>query len=71
MTVSADKREIAPITEADIEKTNNSIAGIEVDNSVQATEESAKLVDDRGTTEIKKDESSSDEDLYNIKNFTI
>jgi ParB family chromosome partitioning protein len=71
LTVSADKREITPVSESDIEKTNNSVAGIEVDNSVQATDENAKLVDDRGATEIKKDEATSDEDLYNIKNFTI
>lgn len=59
-------KEISEVRTEDLEKVNNEIAGIEAENI--PTE---KLADDRSKEEVKKDISSEDDDLYNIKNFTI
>jgi ParB-like chromosome segregation protein Spo0J len=49
------------------EKVNNDLAGLETTE----TGADEKLVDDRSAVEVKQDENSTDDDLYNIKNFTI
>lgn len=59
-------KEISEVKSEDVEKTDNVIAGLETENNSQE-----KLVDDRGASEARKDDSLEDEELYNIKNFTI
>jgi ParB family chromosome partitioning protein len=58
-------KEIVEVSEKSLEETNDAIAGLE------STEISDRLIDDRGKDEIQKDVSTEDDDLYNIKNFTI
>jgi hypothetical protein len=48
-----------------VEKVNDEIAGLEHEEIHE------KLADDRAPEESKKDLNTEDEDLYNIKNFTI
>lgn len=62
----ANTGEIAEVKEEEVEKVNNELAGVEVDAEAKDV-----LVDDRGVEEVKKDEDTTDDDLYNIKNFTI
>ncbi len=57
---------IAEVTEDDKEKVNNELSGVEEEKVVEE-----KLPDDRGQEEVKKDIESVDDDLYNIKNFSI
>lgn len=67
VATSAVVASISEVSDSDIEKTNDAVAGLE-------TEEEnidKKLMDDRDPKEIKKDLTSEDDDLYNIKNFTI
>jgi hypothetical protein len=66
VSISASK-EISEVKDSDLEQVNNSLAGLQVETN----EKSDRLVDDRGTTEAHKDLTSEDDDLYNIKNFTI
>jgi ParB family chromosome partitioning protein len=56
---------VSEVTEEQVEKVNDEIAGLEHDKTRDT------LKDDRTPEEAKKDLSSEDEDLYNIKNFTI
>ena len=60
------EKEINEVVSEDLEKVNNDLAGVETETEVEE-----KLVDDRGIDEAKKDEDTSDDDLYNIKNFSI
>lgn len=57
---------VSQVDSVEVEKLDNTLAGIEEDKSLEG-----KLVDDRGQEEVKTDDNSLDEDLYNIKNFTI
>lgn len=65
------EKPISEVQDADVEKISNNLAGLEVDNSEQINNIDAKLIDDRGAEEIKTDVESDDDELYNIKNFTI
>ena len=60
-------KEISEVTDNEIDKTNNAVAGLESSEIV----DDVKLTDDRDPKEIKKDLATEDDDLYNIKNFTI
>jgi ParB family chromosome partitioning protein len=60
------KKDVVVPTEGEVEKSTNDLAGLEVEENPKE-----KLTDDRPKEEIKKDENSLDEDLYNIKNFTL
>lgn len=61
------EKEIDNAEGKEVEKVNNDLAGIEEEEK----EVKEVLVDDRGGVEAKKDEETEDQDLYNIKNFTI
>lgn len=70
MVSLAAPKEIEEVKDSELEKVNNAVAGLEVENS-EVKKEEEKLVDDRGREEVKVDESTDDDELYNIKNFTI
>lgn len=60
-------KQISEVKESEVEKVNDEVAGLETDPNF----EKEKLVDDRGSQEAKADEDATDDELYNIKNFTI
>lgn len=68
---SLNDKEVVEVKQDDLEKATSEMAGLEVDNSEGSLKNNDKLVDDRGTSEARKDESAEDDELYNIKNFTI
>jgi hypothetical protein len=57
---------LTTVSDVEVEKSNNDLAGLEEEGKKTDT-----LVDDRSVEEAKKDEDSTDDELYNIKNFTI
>jgi hypothetical protein len=57
---------------ANFEKAMEEIANPEmVLEEGEETTENSKLLDDRGTAEVKSDDNAEDDELYNIKNFII
>lgn len=56
---------ILEVGDDDVEKINDEVAGLEHETTHDV------LADDRAPEEAKKDVNTEDDDLYNIKNFTI
>jgi hypothetical protein len=69
----ADKLKNAVVNVAPVVAVSDVVSSQVVDEVMQEieTENDSKLTDDRGIQEVKQDDNTEDDDLYNLKNFVI